>query len=190
MIGIFWIIENKIIAKKISLNETDEINGFKDSKLFHFLEYEKMGFNIDEYNKFPRGRVVYDIYENRYDILVSKEIIENKKYRSMILKEFGIKENYQFTVDKYIQSSKKLEILFFKVNEIVREIDPFDISWVTFDEYYPEVNEIVSKLLEKKENEFEIIKEVFDRWFFEDEIKIEKYKKIAEEIKRKINVKL
>jgi len=42
--------------------------------------------------------------------------------------------------------------------------------------------------LEKNKSKFEIVKEVFDKWFFEDKTKIEKYKKIAEEIKRKINV--
>lgn len=188
MTGIFWIINNKIIAIKISLNETDEINGFKDSGICCFEECEKMGFETNECVKFPRGRVVYDIYDKRYDILISKEIIENELYQSMILKEFGIDDKYQVTVDEYIQNSKESAILFFKINEIVRKIDPFDIAWVSFDEYYPEVNEIISKLLEKNGNEFETVKEVFDKWFFEDETRIEKYKKIAEEIKRKINV--
>jgi hypothetical protein len=188
MIGIFWIIDNKLVAKKVNLDKVEEINGFRDSGLSHFSEWGKMGLDIHECNKYPRGRVVYHVYEEEFNILVSKEIIENKKYQPMILKEFEIGDNYRFIADEYIKNSKELEILFLKVNEIVREIDPFNIAWVTFDEYYPEVNEIVSKLLENKENEFETVKEVFDKWFFEDETKIEKYKKIAEKIKKDINV--
>jgi hypothetical protein len=32
--------------------------------------------------------------------------------------------------------------LFIEINTIVREIDPFNIAWVSDDEYYPEVKDI------------------------------------------------
>jgi hypothetical protein len=178
MIGIFCIIDEKIFVKKINLDEVKELGEYKDSGFLYHIEFK----NINE--KIPRGRVVYNILENIYEIFVSQNIIKNKKYQSMILKEFNIKGNYQFIVDEYLQNNKKTEILFFKINEIIRKIDPFNIAWVSFDEYYPEVNDIVLKLLEKKEDEFKIVKNVFERWFFKDNRKINYYKRIAKEIKK------
>jgi len=107
MIGIFWIIDNKIITKKVNLNEIEEINGFKDSGFCCFVECEKMGFKINACTKFPRGRIVYDIYDNRYDVLISKEIIENEKYQSIILKEFGIDDichYYKMNISKTVKN--------------------------------------------------------------------------------------
>jgi uncharacterized protein YrzB (UPF0473 family) len=181
MIGIFCIIDEKIIAKKINLDEVKELGEHKDSGFLYHIEFK----NINE--KIPRGRVVYNILENIYEIFVSQNIIKNKKYQSMILKEFDIDKNYRFIIDTYIQSTKKAEILFFKINEIIRKIDPYNIAWVSFDEYYPEVNDITLKFLKEKKDEFQIVKEVFDKWFFEDERKINAYKKIAQKLKNLSN---
>ena len=101
MVGIFWIVDDKLIAKKVSLSEIEEVNGFKDSGLSHFFEWEKMGFDIDEYDKFPRGRIVYDVFNNKFLIYAAKKIIKNKNYRQLILDFFNIKENYEFIYDEH-----------------------------------------------------------------------------------------
>ena len=71
--------------------------------------------------------------------------------------------------------------LFIEINKIVREIDPFNIAWVSDDEYYPEVKDIVKGVIAKEDTQ-KLIKEVFDRWFYEKEENNEKYKKIAKKI--------
>ena len=71
--------------------------------------------------------------------------------------------------------------LFIEINKIVREIDPFNIAWVSDDEYYPEVKDIVKGVIAKEDTQ-KLIKEVFDRWFYEKEENNEKYKEIAKKI--------
>jgi len=100
MVGIFWIINDFLLAKRVRLTEIEEVNGFKDSGLSHFFEWEKMGFDIDRYDKYPRGRIVYDLYEREFIIYAAKEIINNDKYKKMILDFFKIKK-YKFKYDKH-----------------------------------------------------------------------------------------
>ena len=71
--------------------------------------------------------------------------------------------------------------LFIEINTIVREIDPFNIAWVSDDEYYPEVKDIVKGVIAKEDTQ-KLVKEVFDRWFYEKEENNEKYKEIAKKI--------
>jgi len=72
--------------------------------------------------------------------------------------------------------------LFIEINTIIREIDPFNIAWVSDDEYYPEVKDIVKGVIAKKDTK-KLVKEVFDKWFYEKKENNEKYKKIAKKIK-------
>jgi hypothetical protein len=71
--------------------------------------------------------------------------------------------------------------LFIEINKIVRGIDPFNIAWVSDDEYYPEVKDIVKGVI-AGENTQKLVKEVFDKWFYEKEENNEKYKEIAKKI--------
>ena len=102
-IGIFWILNDFLIAKRVELSKVEEINGFKDSGLSHFFEWDKMGFDIDIYDKFPRGRIVYDVYNNKFIIYTTKSIIKNSKYKQMILDFFQINKNYLFEYDEHYQ---------------------------------------------------------------------------------------
>jgi len=96
MIGIFWIINDFLVAKRVELSQIEEVNGFKDSGLSHFFEWDKIGFDTDIYDKFPRGRVVYDIYNQKFIIYTAKQIIKNSEYQQMILDFFKINKNYSF----------------------------------------------------------------------------------------------
>ncbi|RUM56781.1 MAG: hypothetical protein DSY40_01685 [Nautilia sp.] len=100
-IGIFWIIDNSLLAKKIELSQIKPINGFKDSDFSHFFEWEKMGYDIDMYDKFPRGRVVYNIHTKKFIFYCAKEIIKNSSYQKMILNYFNIQNNYSFEYDEH-----------------------------------------------------------------------------------------
>jgi hypothetical protein len=102
MIGIFWIIDEFLLAKRIKLSKVKEIKGFKDSDFSHFFEWEKMGFDIDRYDKFPRGRIVYNTYQKRFIIYTAKVIMKNEKYKKMIIDFFKI-ENYEFKYDEHYQ---------------------------------------------------------------------------------------
>ena len=134
IIGIFWIVDGKLIARKVNLSEIEKINGFKDSGLSHFFEWEKMGFDIDEYDKFPRGRIVYDVLNDRFLIYAAKEIIKNEKYKELILNNFKIYKNYWFIYDEHyllkdgkvlnydIPTVYKFENLIFKLPENRNEL--------------------------------------------------------------------
>ena len=71
--------------------------------------------------------------------------------------------------------------LFIEINTIVREIDPFNIAWVSDDEYYPEIKDILKGVM-AREDTYKLVKEVFDKWFYEKEENNEKYKEIAKKI--------
>ena len=71
--------------------------------------------------------------------------------------------------------------LFIEINTIIREIDPFNIAWVSDDEYYPEVKDIVKGVIAKKDTK-KLVKEVFDKWFYEKEENNILYEKIAKRI--------
>ena len=109
MIGIFWIVDGNLIAKKVNLTEIEELNGFKDSGLSHFFEREKMGFEIDEYDKLPRGRIVYDVFNGKFLIYTAKEIIKNENYKQWILDFFNIKRDYKFIYDEHYVLKEKNE---------------------------------------------------------------------------------
>ena len=102
-IGIFWIINDFLVAKRIELSKVEEINGFKDSGLSHFFEWDNMGFDIDIYDKFPRGRIIYDVYNKKYIIYTATSIIKNSKYKQMILDFFQINKSYLFEYDEHYQ---------------------------------------------------------------------------------------
>jgi hypothetical protein len=104
MIGIFWIINDFLLAKRIKLSKIQAVNGFKDSGFSHFFEWEKMGFDIDVYDKFLRGRIVYNVYDKKFIIYTAKEVIKNEEYKKMILDFFKIK-NYQFVYDSHYKLS-------------------------------------------------------------------------------------
>jgi hypothetical protein len=71
--------------------------------------------------------------------------------------------------------------LFIEINKIIREIDPFNIAWVSDDEYYPEIKDILKGVM-AREDTYKLVKEVFDKWFYEKEENNEKYKEIAKKI--------
>jgi hypothetical protein len=102
MIGIFWIINDFLLAKRIELSKVEEIKGFKDSDFSHFFEWEKMGFDIDRYDKSPRGRIVYNTDNKKFIVYAAKKIISNEKYKKMIIDFFKIK-NYEFKYDEHYQ---------------------------------------------------------------------------------------
>ena len=102
-IGVFWLINDCLIAKRVELSKVGEINGFKDSGLSYFFEWDKMGFDIDIYDKSPRCRIVYDVYNNKFIIYTAKSIIKNSKYKQMILDFFKINKNYLFEYDEHYQ---------------------------------------------------------------------------------------
>ena len=112
MIGIFWIINKGLLAKTVKLSEIEQVGGFKDSGLSHFFEWEKMGFDIDEYDKFPRGRIVYDVYNDIFLIYAAKEIIRNQEYKNLILDYFQICKNHRFIYDEHylLKKTKNLKL--------------------------------------------------------------------------------
>ena len=116
-IGIFWIIDDELLAKKVKLSEVEEVNGVKDSGLSHFFEWKKMGFDIDEYDKFPRGRIVYDI-DNGFVIYVSKGI--RREHFDLILSNFQICKNYRFICDESYLLKKDEKVLNYDIPTIYK----------------------------------------------------------------------
>lgn len=79
-IGIFWLYENKCYIKTQKLENIQTINGYKDSDLSHYKEWDSIKlqnskFYIYEYEEIPRGRVVYDCEQDQFIIYANKNLI-------------------------------------------------------------------------------------------------------------------
>lgn len=75
-VGIFWVIGDKVYPyieeREVDrLNEREKLSGKIDSDFEHFIEWDKelaKKFFSADFATFPRGRVMFDINENRHII--------------------------------------------------------------------------------------------------------------------------
>ena len=77
MIGIFWIYKSKIYLKSINMTEVKAIGYFVDSDFSHYQVWDKISlqnrdFYLYEYEDIPRGRVVYDVKNEKYIVYSNK----------------------------------------------------------------------------------------------------------------------
>ncbi len=106
-IGVFWIFENKVFFKTQRLEDIKSINGFKDSDLSHYqvwntVKSQHPRFYLYEYEEIPRGRVVYDIEENRFIIYCNENTLQDKISKKLILKKYKIlNRNSTFKEDEH-----------------------------------------------------------------------------------------
>ena len=97
-VGIFWIYKNKIIGKTYRLSEAERYGDYLSPILGHYDYWKEIQRRVpelyyEEYENIPRGRVVYNMPEDQFILLSSKNIIKNQSVVKAIKEFFSIPNN-------------------------------------------------------------------------------------------------
>lgn len=108
MVGIFWVIEGKLYSYSQQIESLTEeewnrvqLTGVIDSNLSHYDCWDRelaRRYPKADFATFPRGRVVFDIIEDRHIVYVD-ECVTNGEIAEVV-KRFEIKE-YQIDYDEH-----------------------------------------------------------------------------------------
>ena len=94
-IGIFWLVDNKLVADSIPWPQADFYGGFYNGKNDHAtfwttLQRLMLPWKGNEYTDFPRGRVLFDAMEEVFLVYSSQAIVKSPGVRATILAEFKL----------------------------------------------------------------------------------------------------
>lgn len=98
-IGIFWILNNEIIPISQELDELPTIAGYKDCKYDHYSVWHKIQnafpkeLENKEYDEVERGRITYNVDEDKFTVFVSKEVKSNSRAIGKIMYEYSLPRN-------------------------------------------------------------------------------------------------
>ena len=159
----------KELVKQHYIEHNGYINSYGEILYYSFFENDKLLYDID-----VNGEVINNFHFK--DLIIEMYFKNCSNERKKLLRKELIYLNY--FMDEYIE-------FYNYVKKVVNKIDPFMISWVAEDEYDIEIKEIVLDLIGRSLNKKKIykkVKNIFDKWFYEDESRIDDYWNIANEI--------
>ena len=94
-VGIFWLIDNKLVADSIPWRQADIHGGFYNGKNDHATFWTTLQrllpqWKDKEYTDFPRGRVLFHSTEEVFLVYSSQAIVNSPDVRATILAEFKL----------------------------------------------------------------------------------------------------
>jgi hypothetical protein len=94
-VGIFWLIDNKLVADSIPWRQADLRGGFYNGKNEHAtfwatLQRFQPQWKCNDYTDFPRGRALFDSKDEIFLVYLSRGIIDSPNLRNMVLAEFNL----------------------------------------------------------------------------------------------------
>jgi hypothetical protein len=94
-VGIFWLIDNKLVADSIPWRQADVYGGFHSGKNDHTAFWTTLQrllpqWKGKEYTDFQRGRVLFDSMEEVFLVFSSREIVNSPGLKKMIVTEFKL----------------------------------------------------------------------------------------------------
>lgn len=113
-VGIWWLYENKVIGRLVSLDD-----GYDDGRFIHYDNFknhstewksvlqEQLPDKFDElypklFKCIERGRVVYNIRTQCYEILCSEAVSKNSEAIHVIVKAFNLQScRYDIVPDRH-----------------------------------------------------------------------------------------
>ena len=91
-VGLFFFINNRVVATKLELNEGEANGGFINHPKSHYEFFIEISNNqLDDYGHYPRGRVIYDKIHKRFLVYIDKAL-NKRKIKDLILNEFDLDE--------------------------------------------------------------------------------------------------
>lgn len=88
-LGIWWLVDNKVISFQEEFRDVPPVGPSRDSDFMHYSEFPKLKLR-GEYTDYPRGRVIYLEGPQRFAILGSKAMMDNKEALIKIAKDFSL----------------------------------------------------------------------------------------------------
>jgi hypothetical protein len=94
-VGIFWLVDNKLVADSIPCRQADLHGGFYSGKNDHAVFWRTLQrllpqWQGKDYTDFPRGRVLFDSMEAVFLVYSSQGIVNSPDLKKMILTEFKL----------------------------------------------------------------------------------------------------
>lgn len=108
-IGPFFLIQNKLIFNACPLSDGREQAGKLDNSYGHDQLYDA-NFTTGDYIDYPRGRVIWDMVNNRAMIYIDP-CINNDKVIKLVVETFDL-ENYTVKYDDHYHCKKCIGELF------------------------------------------------------------------------------
>ena len=92
-VGIFWLIDKKLVADSIPWRQANISSSFYSGKNDHAAFWTTLQRLVpqwkgNEYTDYPRGRVLFDAMEEVFRVYSSRAIIGSPALRNLILAEF------------------------------------------------------------------------------------------------------
>ena len=90
-VGPFFLISGKIYSLKISILEGEQTGDFVNHPKSHFDFFKEIPHGpYDDYENYPRGRVVYNKIKNVFYIYADKIITSNEQVIDCIKKDYNL----------------------------------------------------------------------------------------------------
>jgi hypothetical protein len=94
-VGLFWLIDNKLVADSIPWRQGDVYGGFYNGKNDHATFWATLQRIVPQwkgadYTDHPRGRVLYDSMNETFLVYSSQAVVNNPPMRKLILAEFKL----------------------------------------------------------------------------------------------------
>jgi hypothetical protein len=110
-VGIFWVVDGKILPMGASLSEAESYGDFKNFKRDHCKEwktYQRAGIvpMDSEYEEYPRGRVNYNTKTRLFTLRADKCILKDHKLVQKLLADFNLPTNTTVESDPHYKCPK------------------------------------------------------------------------------------
>lgn len=117
-VGIFWFITpTDIIQDSVQYAEGDDDGEFVNGPSGHYVFWESLkkqipSLNGIEYDRVPRGRVIYSKRDNTFLVYGSRETISNPQMRLIIEKDFCLEgKKVRFIQDNHYELERLVSII-------------------------------------------------------------------------------
>ena len=110
MIGLFWIINGNIDGYREPLKNGEKYGNTIQPRYDHFNYFEKIQEKYKklknlEYDDIPRGRVIFDTRKNKFVILSSKKVLNDKNLVKKVCEFFNLsKDNVKLRWDEHYET--------------------------------------------------------------------------------------
>lgn len=93
--GIFWFCGSRVFLACTSLSDSEHYGDCLTSPLSHDVCWDELRENgtvgaDEEYDEFPRGRVVYDVQRDLFVLYADPCILKRKKWLDILIEQFGL----------------------------------------------------------------------------------------------------
>jgi len=117
-VGIFWFITStEILQDSVPLSEGHDDGDFINGPSGHYVYWESLKTCIPsligiEYDRVPRGRVIYSKLDGTFLVYGSKAMMSDRKMRQLILNDFSLEaSNVRFIADDHYEMDQMVDLL-------------------------------------------------------------------------------